>query len=132
MTLGDTQVLIWYVASNRRLGRQARNRMREANLRNDAAFSTISIWELGMLQQKGRLETDMTGTQWREHLLAEGLNEIPVDGAIAARAGDLPDMHGDPADRIIVATALEGHLLITSDHLILNWPHELDCLSARR
>jgi len=106
--------------------------VREANLRNDAAFSTISIWELGMLQQRGRLETDMTGTQWREHLLAEGFNEIPVDGVIAARAGDLPDMHGDPADRIIVATALEGHLLISSDRLILNWPHELDRISARR
>lgn len=132
MTLGDTQVLIWYVASNRRLGRRARHLVREANLRNDAAFSTISIWELGMLQQRGRLETDMTGTQWREHLLAEGFNEIPVDGTIAARSGDLPDIHGDPADRIIVATALEGHLLITSDRLILEWPHQLDRFPATR
>ena len=74
----------------------------------------------------------MNAAQWYEWLLAEGFNEIPVTGVIAARAGELLDMHGDPADGIIVATALEGHLLITSDRPILNWPHELDRFSARR
>ena len=95
-------------------------------------FSAISIWEIGMLQQKGRIGNDMTASQWHERLLAEGFNEISVDGTIAARAGHLPDMHGDPADRIVVATALEGHLLITSDGPILDWLHELDRFDARR
>ena len=132
MTLGDTQALIWYLVANPRLGQQAHNRIQEANLKNTAAFSAISLWEIGMLQQKGRLDTNLTAAQWRERLLVGGFNEIPVDGAIAARAGELPDIHGDPADRIIVATALEGHLLITSDRRILNWQHELDRFPAGR
>jgi PIN domain nuclease of toxin-antitoxin system len=103
-------------------------------MNDQAAFSAISLWEIGMLQQKNRLNVipNLTASQWRECLLAQGLREIPVDSVIAARAGELPDMHGDPADRIIVATALEGHLLITSDRRILDWPHELDRFDARR
>ena len=106
--------------------------MHEAILENDAAFSAISIWEIGMLQQKGRLGNAMNAMQWYEWLLAEGFNELPVTGTIAARAGDLQDMHGDPADRILVAPALEGHLLITSDSPILDWAHDLDRFDARR
>ena len=40
-------------------------------------------------------------------------------------------MHGDPADRIIVSTALDGHRLVTGDRLILNWPGHLNRLDAR-
>jgi PIN domain nuclease of toxin-antitoxin system len=61
-----------------------------------------------------------------------GLNEIPLDGAIGIRAGQLADMHGDPADRIIVATALAGHTLVTSDRQILAWPGALERIDARR
>lgn len=85
-----------------------------------------------MLQQKGRLASDLNAEQWLGRMLTAGFHEIPVSGAIAARAGSLEDIHGDPADRIIVATALEGHLLITRDEPILNWPHRLDRFNARR
>ena len=132
MILGDTQAVVWYVDGSHRLGPQARDRIAQAILDGQAAFSAISIWEIGMLQEKGRLGNVMTATQWYEWLLAEGFNELPVTGYIAARAGGLEDIHGDPADRIIVATALEGHLLITSDEPILNWPHQLDRFPATR
>ena len=132
MILGDTQAVVWYVDGSHRLGPQARDRIAQAILDGQAVFSAISIWEIGMLQQKGRLGNAMTAMKWYEWLLAEGFNELPVTGAIAARAGDLQDMHGDPADRIVVATALEGHLLITSDGPILDWPHQLDRFDARR
>ena len=115
-----------------KLGQQSDRLIAEALRRREAAFSAISIWEIGMLLQKGRIAAGRTAAQWRKRLLADGFIEIPVDGAIAARAGELPDMHGDPADRIIVATALDGHRLITSDGNILNWPHQLDRFSARR
>ena len=132
MILGDTQAVVWYLDANRRLGLEARRRIARAVQNGEAAFSAISIWEIGMLRQKGRFPDDMTAMRWREQLLTAGFVEIPVDGAIAARAGGLEDMPGDPADRIIVATALEGHLLITSDRPILDWPHELDRFDARR
>lgn len=87
-----------------------------------------------MLLQKGRLDVDLNlnAFEWHRELIQRGFIEVPVGGPIAARAGELPDLHGDPADRIIVSTALEGHLLITSDRLILEWSHELDRFDARR
>ncbi|MDE2787579.1 MAG: type II toxin-antitoxin system VapC family toxin [Chloroflexota bacterium] len=132
MTLLDTNAIIWFFTLNGRLGRRAYEMITTARRRGEAAFSAMSIWEIGMLLQKGRISRNRTVTQWHERLLAEGFHEIPVTGVIAARAGDLPDMHGDPADRIVVATALEGHLLVTSDAPILNWPHRLDRFPATR
>ena len=69
---------------------------------------------------------------WRDELLQEGFIEIPVNGGIGIRANQLAGLPGDPADRIIVATALEGHRLITADDRILSWPGQLDTLDARR
>ena len=135
MILPDTHAFLWFFTGNRRLGRFVQGVLRRAIANEDAAFSAISLWEIGMLQQKNRLNVvpNLTARQWRERLLAEGLREIPVDSIIAVRAGELPDMHGDPADRIIVATAIDGgHRLITSDRTILEWGHELDRFDARR
>ena len=80
--------------------------------------------------RKGRLDLLVDLDTWRRNLLDQGLIETPVDGGIASRAGLLADLHGDPADRIIVATALEGHQLVTADRQILDWPGPLNRLSA--
>ena len=135
MILADTQALLWFFISDRRLGRLAYQMLWQASLNQDVAFSAISIWEVSMLLQKGRVDVDLNlnAIEWHRVLIQRGFIEVPVGGSIAARAGELPDMHGDPADRIIVATALEGgHRLITSDRNILDWPHELDRSDARR
>ena len=126
----DTQVLVWTRFGGGRLGRQARRTIDRAVQAGDVAVSAISFWEIGMLQDKGRLTLLRDISSWRESLIEDGLVEIPVDGAIAVRAGLLPDMHGDPADRIIVATALGGHRLVTSDRRILDWPGPLYRLDA--
>ena len=54
--------------------------------------------------------------------LQDGLIEVPVDGGIAIRANQLPGFHGDPAGRLIAATALEGHTLGISGRRTLAWP----------
>ena len=131
MILLDTHVLLWHEKGDRRLGIQARERFVRAFPQGGLAISAISFWEVGMEIQKGRLDLRLDLTSWRQDLLEQGLAEIPVDGRIAARAGILHDLHGDPADRIIVATALEGHTLVTADHLILDWPGNLNRLDAR-
>ncbi len=84
-----------------------------------------------MLQVKNRLTLLADANAWRSDLLEQGLVEIPIDGATAVRAGLLDDMHGDPADRLIVATALAGHQLVTADQRILDWPGNLGRLDAR-
>ena len=90
--------------------------------------------KLAMLRDKGRISllSDINVELWRvEQLLEDGLHEIPVDGEIGIRANSLVDFHADPADRIIVATALGGHRLITADQHILAWNGNLDRLDAR-
>ena len=131
MILLDTHVLLWQEQGDRRLGAQARRTFERALQEGDAVISAISFWEVGMRIQKGRLDLRLDADAWRRDLLEQGLIEIPVDGAIAARAGLLPDMYGDPADRLIVATALQGHHLVTADQRMLDWPGRLNRLDAR-
>ena len=132
MILPDTHALLWFLESSPRLGSTAQRRIREAIESGQAAFSAISVWEVALLLSKNRLTLNVTATQWRENLLEAGLMEIPVDGAIAARSVALTDFHDDPADRIIIATAQEGHQLITDDRHILDWTGPLDRFPAHR
>ncbi len=132
MILLDTHVLVRFRYSDRRLGIRATSVVEEAWANGEAAVSAITFWELSMLQSKERLELATEMSAWRRRLLADGLSEIPIDGEIGLRAGQLPDLHGDPADRIIVATAQAGHTLVTSDRRILDWSGTLDRIDARR
>ena len=131
MILLDTHVLVWLRFGDRMLGRRARGVIERAARDGTLAVSTITFWEAGMLQEKGRVELPAELSAWRASLLREGLVEIPVDGAIAVCAGSLRDIHGDPADRVILATALEGHRLITADARLLDWPGDIARLDAR-
>lgn len=78
----------------------------------------------------GRLDLFADPEAWRRDLLAQGLVEVPVNGLIGVRAGLLPGLRGDPADRLIVATALEGHRLLTADAHILRWSGRLNRIDA--
>ncbi len=131
MILLDTHVLLWQEMGDRRLGRQARQIFDSALQEGEAAVSAISFWEVAMRIQKGQLDLSLAISVWRRDMLDQGLIEIPIDGIIAARAGLLENIHGDPADRLIVATALEGHQLLTADEMILDWPGQLIRLNAR-
>lgn len=131
MILLDTHVLLWYERGDRRLGAQARRVFESALQEGDVAVSAISFWEVGMQIQKGRLRLSLDLDAWRRDLLDHGLLEIPVDGIISARAGLLANIHGDPADRLIVSTALAGHQLVTADERILDWPGDLIRIDAR-
>ncbi len=131
MILLDTQVLIWMRFGTRQLGGQTRQQVDRALQEGDAAVSAISFWEIALLHEKRRLTLLRDISAWRQTLLQEGLAEIPVDGEIGIRANELADFHADPADRLIVATALAGgHQLVTADRLILAWPGPLRRLDA--
>jgi len=130
--LFDTQTLYWWRINQARLGPAAFNLLSAAWQADDAAVSAISFWEIRMLQEKGRLSLPTDADSWRQELLADGLVEIPLTGDIGIRAAALANFHGDPADRMIVATALAGHRLVTSDRQILAWDGPLDRINARR
>jgi PIN domain nuclease of toxin-antitoxin system len=131
MILLDTHVLVWLRLGDRTLGSRTRAAIEGATRDGTLAVSTITFWEAGMLRDKGRIQLPAEPSAWRASLLRDGLVEIPVDGVIAARAGSLRDIHGDPADRLILATALEGHRLITADARLLDWPGDIARLDAR-
>ena len=131
MILLDTHILLWLERADMRMGPQARRAVEHAVQEGDASVSAISFWEVGMRIQKGQLDLLIDLSAWRQGLLDQGLLELPVDGNIAVRAGLLSDLHGDPADRIIVATALGGHQLMTADQRILDWTGQMERLDAR-
>lgn len=85
-------------------------------------LSVISVWELGMLEAKGRIRLSSPCGQWVEEALATpGLTLVPLTPEIALDSSRLPgDFHGDPADRIIAATARRmGARLLTRDEKLL-------------
>ena len=83
-----------------------------------------------MLVTRGRIRLTDDVRSWRREHLEQGVVEIPVGGEIGIRAVELADFHADPADRLIVVTALAGHRLVTSGRRILEWPGSLDRLRA--
>ena len=129
----DTHVLVWLCEGNERLGKKALKLINQASASEQLAVATISFWEIAMLIEKGRLEMSIEPARLRRELLTDGLLEIPLTGSAAITAAALADFHGDPADRIIVATALEeGAVLVTADKKILTWPGLKDKVDATR
>ena len=132
MILLDTHALIWLNLGSPRLGPRARQAADEALLEGRLAVSAVSFWEVAVLVEQRRVELDRSTGRWHQELLQSGLTEIPLDGRIAIAAIGLPDLHGDPADRFIAATAILNEArLITADRRLLNWSGPLECLDAR-
>lgn len=133
MILADTQALVWLDAADRRLGAAAAAIARAAWAAGGLAVSAISFWEVAMLVRKGRLDVGQPASAWRRQVLETGITEIALDGAIGAVAEELVGMRGDPADRIILATALALEAtLLTADAKLLAWPGPVDRLDASR
>ena len=130
LLLLDTTALLWLRLGDERLGTLARGEIERAWQSDELAVSAISFWEVAMLVDKGRIKLADDVRAWRHEHLEQGVVEIPIDGEIGIRAVALADFHADPADRLIVATALAGHRLVTSDRRILEWPGRLRRLNA--
>ena len=123
MILLDTQALIWFAEGDDRLGAKARDRIVDATTTRDVAVSPISFWEVAMLIRKSRIHLGRSADEWTAQICG---NDGPVVTAltpgIATAAGQLPDsIHGDPADRIIIATARRHGTLLTCDQSLLDW-----------
>ncbi|HTR83516.1 MAG TPA: type II toxin-antitoxin system VapC family toxin [Reyranella sp.] len=128
----DTNALVWSVENAATLGKQAAVTIDAAVTGGEAYVSAISFWELALKISQGRFRLGMAIKDWRTDVLRMGVHEVPVDGAIGIAANDLVNLHRDPADRLIVATALGlGAALVTSDAKLLAWKGPLACINAR-
>ena len=119
MILLDTCALIYDALTPHRLSRKAKASIESADVEGDLALSDISLWETAMLVRHGRLETGTSVDEFlRLALTARKIRILPISVEIAALSSSL-DLHGDPADRIIAATAIIHRAkLVTSDKLL--------------
>ena len=122
MIVADTPVLIWTVQDDERLGPAARGMVEMAAQADGLTIAAITPWEIAMLAQKGRLALGREVGIWIDAALAlPGVRLAPLLPAIAVDSVRLPgDLHADPADRMIVATARHlGLPLLTADAALL-------------
>lgn len=128
----DTNALIWLLERNARMGMRAVERIDEALRTSRVMISAASVWEVAVLVSKNRVALAKSVDQWRIDALHLGIEEIPLDGEVAIESVALTDLHPDPADRFIVATALRARAeLVTSDARLLAWNGPLARIDAR-
>ena len=120
----DTHAWIWLVNGDERLSPPARNAIADAATKADVYVSAISAWEVGMLEAKGRIRLGRDALAWvTEAVSRPGITLVPLTPEIAVGSSRLPGYpHGDPADRILIATArVLPATLITHDARILEY-----------
>jgi len=105
MTILDTHVWLWWIGDDPRLSPRAREAIEVAD---EIGISTISVWELATLERLGRIRLLPDIRTWvRRALAREGVSPFPVTPDIALAAGSLlSPFPGDPADRLVYATAV--------------------------
>ncbi len=121
MIVLDTHVWVCWIDGSTRLSGAAREAIEAAMKQGSVHISSMNAWEVAMLVRRKRLELTMDVSDWiRKCESIPFLNFVPVDNDIALRSVLLPTtVLKDPADRIIVATAIElGTSLVTKDHHI--------------
>ena len=110
--LCDTCALIWLATGDAKLSRMARTVIRDAEL---LCFSSISIWEIARKVKSGELEIPVSPTMFADMLVNQyGMKELTLDDAIMLRASALPEIHKDPADRFIIASALLNDCVVVT------------------
>ncbi|MBP1852376.1 type II toxin-antitoxin system VapC family toxin [Rhizobium halophytocola] len=117
--------LILYLARSERLGVAAETALEESSDRSDVLYlSAFSAWEIGLLVAKGRLTLTQPPLSWFERFAMEhevSVLDVSVDLLVGSSFLPQP-LHGDPADRILIATAREHDLtIITRDRAILDY-----------
>jgi PIN domain nuclease of toxin-antitoxin system len=124
----DTHCWVWIqFGQEEKFTRAARSTIEREARAGRLLVSVISVWEVGMLESKGRLELNMSCGEWIKQALATpGLGLTPLTTEIAIESSRLPGVfHGDPADRILVATArITGARLLTKDERLLEYGRE--------
>ena len=118
----DTHVLLWLMFGDPMLGPSARRAIAHVSTERRLLVSAITPWEIGMLASKKRINLLRDPLEWiRSALSLPGVTLVPLLPEIAVGCNHLPfEMHPDPADRILVATARHlGATLVTADRALL-------------
>jgi PIN domain nuclease of toxin-antitoxin system len=117
----DTQLLLWAAGQPERLPVATRRIIDDA--RNQLIFSAASLWEIAIKSGLGRGDFRADARLLRRGLLDNGYGELAITGEHAVAVANLPPLHKDPFDRMLVAqSAVEGILLLTADSVVAQYP----------
>jgi PIN domain nuclease of toxin-antitoxin system len=114
----DTHALLWWVTDDQRLSPTAR----DAIGTSDVAVSVASLWEIEIKRGLGRIEADL-GALVREISQTDGFRILQIRPTHVLTLGELPHLHKDPFDRMLVAQAVrDGRVLVTRDTTLAAYP----------
>lgn len=117
----DTHVLLWFLDEpDTLLTSHELDAIRDPS--NDVLVSVVSLWEVATKESIGKLRL---ASPVRLQLAPNDIGELPVRGVHVDRYREVPRLHGDPFDRMLVAQAIEEHLvLVTRDRALRDYPAE--------
>ena len=117
----DTHIVIWAAFTPDRLSQSAQSLIIDEE--NELLFSPVSLWEVATKRALGRRDFQFDSRVLRSNLLLNGYHELPITSQHAVAIDQLPDIHKDPFDRLLIAQSMvEGILLLTSDPTVAKYP----------
>ena len=117
----DTHLLLWAAGEPKRFSASARELINDTG--NELLFSPASLWEIAIKRGLGRRDFQADRRLLRRGLLDNGYSELPIGSDHVIAIEDLPPIHKDPFDRVLVAQAtVEGIALLTIDPLVARYP----------
>jgi PIN domain nuclease of toxin-antitoxin system len=117
----DTHLLLWAAGEPDRLPPAAKTRIEATETR--LLFSAASLWEVTIKAGLGRADFVVEPRLLRRGLLENGYEELPVRSIHVVAVGELPSLHRDPFDRLLVAQAqIESVTLMTADEAVAAYP----------
>lgn len=118
----DTHIYLWWLTDNPKLSAAAKDTIKNATA---VYISSASIWEVGIKIAAGKLEADIE--ELIENIQPNGFIELPISANHAKQAAQLPDIHRDPFDRMLVAQSLcEPLRLLTADAQVAKYSELVD------
>ena len=117
----DTHILLWAAISPSKLSRKTRRLLDDQE--NMLVFSAVNLWEIAVKRALAREDFQVDPRELRRGLIDNGYGELPVTSAHALALEDLPALHRDPFDRMLLAQGrIEGLSLLTADERVLQYP----------
>ena len=116
----DTHILLWAASEPQKLPVKIRQLIEDEE--NTLFFSAASIWEIVMKNGLGRSDFQIEPRMFRSALMDNGYLEVPITSEHVLFVHDLPPLHKDPFDRILVAqSSIEGMALLTVDQAVIDY-----------
>ncbi|MEM8998588.1 MAG: type II toxin-antitoxin system VapC family toxin [Acidobacteriota bacterium] len=117
----DTHILLWAAGDPGKLSEEATELM--TSTENTLLFSPASLWEIAIKSSLGRPDFSVSARVLRRGLLDSDYVELPISSRHAAKVEELPKLHKDPFDRLLLAQAsAEGIQLVTADEQVARYP----------